>query len=187
MMLTQQGSSMLAQMAVESPTEPLLTGDGELMPKEQIVVEDENPITIGNIADRLPPEEFETSSGVIGSNPTQTIGMKNWLANNKISWINFMLGIPELPQTADLQAIGFRIEGTSDTERRKALREAQLEWNNTYGDIIRTHRDILDHLIYGLDERGRIDKPRFIERGRSGDPKRKAFFKQYPELAKFGK
>ena len=187
MMLTQQGSSMLAQMAVESPTEPLLTGDGELMPKEQIVVEDENPITIGNIADRLPPEEFETSSGVIGSNPTQTIGMKNWLANNKISWINFMLGIPELPQTADLQAIGFRIEGTSDTERRKALREAQQEWNNTYGDIIRTHRDILDHLIYGLDERGRIDKPRFIERGRSGDPKRKAFFKQYPELAKFGK
>ena len=186
LMLTQQGSNMLAQMAVESPDDPIITDDGKQVPQEQLLLEDQNPISIGNIADRLPPEEFETSGG-LGSNPIQTIGMKNWLANNKISWINFMLDIPPLPQVEDLPATGFTIEGTDMTERRKALGEAQREYQKTYGGIIKTHTKILDHLIYGLDEKGRINKPRFIQRGREGDPKRDAFFKQYPELARFGK
>jgi len=186
LMLTQQGSNMLAQMAVESPDDPIITDDGKQVPQEQLLLEDQNPISIGNIADRLPPEEFETSGG-LGSNPIQTIGMKNWLANNKISWINFMLDIPPLPQMEDLGATGFAIEGTGVTERRAQLREAQQEWNSTYASIVRTHKDILDHLIYGLDEKGRVNKPRFIQRGKEGDPKRDAFFKQYPELARFGK
>ena len=186
LMLTQQGSNMLAEMAIEQPDTPLITGDEKEVSTEKLLLEDQNPITIGNIADRLPPEEFETSTS-LGSNPTQTIAMKNWLANNKISWINFMLSIPPLPQVEDLPATGFAIEGTDITERRKAVGEAQREWQKTYGDIIKTHKDILDHLIYGLDEKGRINKPRFIERGTKGDPQREAFFKQYPELARFGK
>jgi len=186
LMLTQQGSNMLAQMAVESPDEPIISGDEQVVAQEQLLLEDQNPISIGNIADRLPPEEFETSGG-LGSNPIQTIGMKNWLANNKISWINFMLDIPPLPQMEDLGATGFAIEGTGVTERKAQLREAQQEWNSTYASIVRTHKDILDHLIYGLDEKGRVNKPRFIQRGKEGDPKRDAFFKQYPELARFGK
>ena len=186
LMLTQQGSNMLAQMAVESPDDPLITDGDEILATEKLLLEDQNPISIGNIADRLPPEEFETSGG-LGSNPIQTIGMKNWLANNKISWINFMLDIPPLPQMQDLGATGFAIEGTGVTERRAQLREAQQEWNSTYASIVRTHKDILDHLIYGLDENGRVNKPRFIQRGKEGDPKRDAYFKQYPELARFGK
>jgi len=185
LMLTQQGSNMLAEMAIEQPDTPLITGDEEEVSTEKLLLEDQNPITVGNIADRLPPEEFETSTS-LGSNPTQTIAMKNWLANNKISWINFMLSIPPLPQVEDLPATGFTIEGTNITERRAALGEAQREYQKTYGDIIKTHKDILDHLIYGLDEKGRINKPRFIERGTKGDPQREAFFKQYPELARFG-
>ena len=185
LMLTQQGSNMLAEMAIEQPGTPFITGDEEEVSTEKLLLEDQNPITVGNIADRLPPEEFETGTS-LGSNPTQTIAMKNWLANNKISWINFMLSIPPLPQVEDLPATGFTIEGTNITERRAALGEAQREYQKTYGDIIKTHKEILDHLIYGLDEKGRINKPRFIERGTKGDPQREAFFKQYPELARFG-